>query len=84
VFFGWNHWRPGSTAFNILGVGPGDMASRDRRLIGGSVEFVDGDDRGAVIARVFDPGEKCTAAPLEDLAAGYSRLKRPIDSTSRV
>jgi hypothetical protein len=34
------------------------MISRDCRLIGVSIEFVDGDDRRAVIAQVFDPGEK--------------------------
>ena len=76
--------RPASAAFNILGVALGDMASRDRRLIGVSIEFVDGDDRRAVIARVFDPGEKRAAAPLEEMAAGYSRLKRSINPTSRV
>ena len=72
--FGWNHWRPASAAFNILGVALGDMISRDRRLIGVSIEFVDGDDRRAVIARLFDPGEKRAAAPLEDLAAGYRKV----------
>jgi len=50
------------------------MISRDRRLIGVSIEFVDGDDRRAVIARLFDPGEKRAAAPLEDLAAGYRKV----------
>ena len=60
------------------------MINRDRRLIGVSIEFVYGDDLRAVIARVFDPAEKRAAAPFEDVAAGYSRLKRPIDPASRV